>query len=323
MFERKSARRREGNENLRHLDSDDDAAIAATWEADTAAAAEMLGLARDSADAFLLQTVHPGVADTDGSSSWPGGPRPDASLALAPSSEKWQKVDETFWRFPPRHAFPFTPPPVERPRRYKWALMGQLGWGGRKEAVAAFEQILGTPFRAGLGMQPFAVMRTVISDAIFVPVGGGYLTFETSRGYDAARCGAIPVVVNSVAKKHQPWRRDVDTAYATLLGFEGQYPDGWIVAPSWTEAATRARRILETPGEVVRLRRLAMHSYNRVRHAIQHQVRVGLEVARSGVAEGLWDAGLAELARVGAAAATEEGTDVAAAQAGEAGAGAE
>jgi hypothetical protein len=130
--------------------------------------------------------------------------------------------------------------------------------------------------------------RRIMCDAIFAPVAAGWFTFETSRPFDAARCGTIPVVAGP--------RAAVEAAFGTLLGYEGRYPDGWVIAATWAEAARMAKQVMDTPGEVVRLRRLVLRSYQRLQRAAQHQVRRALTAARSDAAGGAWDAGIADRA---------------------------
>jgi hypothetical protein len=225
-----------------------------------------------------------------------------SALAAATTATAKAQALASYWEFPPRNVWPFAPPPIDRPRRYVWAMMGQLRYGDRAAAVDNFTAALGVggfPYRvndhdttlanprgAG-GLSRWEVMQRVLSDAIFAPIGGGEITFETARPYDAARCGAIPVIAGDPSK--------VDRAYRTLLGFEGQYPDGWIVATTWKEAAALAKQALETPGEVLRLRRLVMHGYERMRNALHAHVRRGLLFARSIDPQSFWDEDFADL----------------------------
>jgi hypothetical protein len=177
--------------------------------------------------------------------------------------------------------------------------MGKLTYGGRDKAVRAFRQVFAQlPHRVNgesnldkalrKDLSRWEVMQQVLSDSVFAPVGGGTMTFETARPYDAARCGAIPVVVS-----HQ---QDLDITYLNLLGFEGQYPDGWIVGHSWEEAARLAKQALETPGEVQRLRRLVLHGYERMRNALHAHVRRGMDFARTQEHQSLWDEAYAAFA---------------------------
>jgi hypothetical protein len=78
------------------------------------------------------------------------------------------------------------------------------------------------------------------------------------------------------------------SAYRTLIGFEGRWPDGWLVADTWPEAAALARRALDTPGEVLRLRRLVLDAHGRMVGLMHERVRTAAH--RAADPDHFWDA---------------------------------
>jgi hypothetical protein len=223
-------------------------------------------------------------------------PERDAELAVLPACPAPPAADviSQYYAFPPRFAFPLQAPAVERPRRLVWSLVGSTKYGGRLAAMAAFEaEFPGLPsLGGGGGMDRFETLARVVCDSVFVLIGAGNAAFETARPFEAARCGAIPVVATIDPPMWRPSTvRDSASAFTTLIGFEGRWPDGWIVAPTWAHAAALARRALETPGEVLRLRRVVMGSYARMQNAMHARAR--LATRRAADPDHFWDANAA------------------------------
>jgi hypothetical protein len=202
---------------------------------------------------------------------------------------------DDYWEFPPRHTFPFRPPPVERPRRLAWALAGRHIYGDRSNATAAFAAAFaGLPsFNLSKGLSRVDAFRSVLCDSVFVPMGGGIVAYEAIRAHEAMRCGTIPVLSTSARSAEGVLGEPLPighpaSAYRTLIGFEGRWPDGWIVADTWAEAAALARRALDTPGEVVRLRRLVMGAHARMVGLMHERVRTAAH--RAADPDHFWDA---------------------------------
>jgi hypothetical protein len=134
------------------------------------------------------------------------------------------------------------------------------------------------------------VLSRVVCDSVFVVIGGGNAGYETARVFEAGRCGAIPVIAMGTPHMSEfgvSKVPDAATAYTTLLGFERRWPDGWIVGVTWEEAAIMARRALETPGEVQRLRRQVLATYAHMKES-QH-ARTRLAVSRAADPDHFWD----------------------------------
>jgi hypothetical protein len=197
-----------------------------------------------------------------------------------------------FWAFPPRNAYPVEIPPLERPRRLVWSFVGAGTYGDRLRAKVAFQNVFaGMPWvDVSQGMSRFDSWGRVICDAVFIPIGGGTSGYETARPFEAARCGTIPVVASGADRSTTHGKStaaDAASAYTTLLGFERRWPDGWIVGVTWDEAATLARRALETPGEVQRLRRQVLASHARMQRAMN--ARTQIAVRRAADPDHFWD----------------------------------
>jgi hypothetical protein len=143
------------------------------------------------------------------------------------------------------------------------------------------------------GLSRIDAFRRVLCDSVFVPMGGGVVAYETSRAHEAMRCGTIPVLATS-ARSVKGVRGEPlpighpATAYRTLIGFEGRWPDGWLVADTWAEAAALARRALDTPGEVLRLRRLVLGAHARMVELMHERVRTATR--RAADPDHFWDA---------------------------------
>jgi hypothetical protein len=220
---------------------------------------------------------------------------PRGSNLTCPPPPRASTLDE-YYAFPPRHAHPFKVPPLERPRRLAWALVGSRLYGDRNNALRAFRNAFdGIPsFVASRGFSRFDTLARVVCDSVFAPIGGGNCAYETARAYEVMRCGTIPVVATSAEWSSMLGASavpDPASAYTTLLGFEGRWPDGWIVARTWPQAAAMARRALETPGEVARLRKLALASYATLREAMHARMRLGL--SRAAYPQHFWDEAVA------------------------------
>jgi hypothetical protein len=199
------------------------------------------------------------------------------SIAAAAAAAPAPTADD-YWEFPPRHTFPFQPPAVDRPRRLAWSLVGSTHYGDRVNATTAFAAAFaGLPSLVkSRGLERVDAFLRVLCDSVFVPMGGGIPVISSSALSVKGVLGA-PLPIGRPA-----------SAYRTLIGFEGRWPDGWIVADTWAEAAALARRALDTPGEVVRLRRLVMGAHARMVRLMHERVRTAAR--RAADPDHFWDA---------------------------------
>ena len=116
-------------------------------------------------------------------------------------------------------------------RPHRWSWYGQIN-NDRRSMLHVFDK-LGTGVW-GDNQRPQIVASKYL-DSRFVPCGRGQHSLNCFRIYEAAHCGAIPVVVGSRLEIH-------DTFCEESLGDPTGLPP-WLFAESWSKAAERVREL--------------------------------------------------------------------------------
>ena len=122
-------------------------------------------------------------------------------------------------------------------RAYVWSFIGALKHD-RRQMIQTMKQLM--PHFFGKASVP--EMYRLYSDSIFVPNGRGNVTLDCFRLYEAATCGAIPIVVGDPSETGATFSREDNPP--------------WVFASSWTEAIAQVSFLLREREMLVEKQRL-------------------------------------------------------------------
>ncbi len=140
-------------------------------------------------------------------------------------------------------------------RTRQWAFVGDANKSDRKEMIAAMSRLKnGKTYNV-----PAREVPDIYGDAVFVPIGRGNVNTNCFRIYEAAACGAIPVMVVPALK-----------ARLFHHGHVGRFDDEHAVEPpfvflsSWEDAGAQLTFLLHNSTALLELQSAVVREWERM-----------------------------------------------------------
>lgn len=150
----------------------------------------------------------------------------------------------------------FDGPPVARrdlldatKRKFLWSFAGNGNKFDRPEMLKQMEA-LGSRGTMSSSLSNPRAMRQMYEESVFVPIGHGWVNTDCFRIYEAAACGAIPIV-NLADHAHRIYSH----GYVAKWENETASLPPWIFVDSWDKAVVHAKSLLATPDKLLQLQK--------------------------------------------------------------------
>ena len=127
---------------------------------------------------------------------------------------------------------------LNKKREFVWTFVGNQHKQDRPEMLSAFAEHLKPYYLpSNTTRTPSTNITEIYSNVLFVPIGKGQVNHDCFRIYEAASCGAIPVIVATAA--------EIQTEFGC---HQPSVP--WIFANSWLEASVKVLALLNNESKL-------------------------------------------------------------------------